>query len=70
METLFSLQPVEVAERYDQPGGGVHVGDEGGVLAVPGGLLEVRGACDGPTAQPEGSHPEAAVLHGVTKMLR
>ena len=70
METLFSLQSVEVAKRYDQPGGGVHVGDEGGVLAVPGCLLEVRGARDSPTAQPEGSYPEAAVLHGVTKMLQ
>ena len=65
-----SFETIEVLEGDDDPRGCLHVRHQGRVLALSRRLLEVRGAGDGPTAQPECSHPETAVLHRVPEMLQ
>ena len=65
---LFCDETVEVLQWYDHTRG-VHIRHQGGVLALARGLLEVSGARDGPAAQPQCPHPEAAVLHRVSEML-
>ena len=62
----------EVLERDDDAGGCLDVGDEGGVLALPRLLLQLRGPRRGqprPGPQPQSLNPEEAVLHRVSEML-
>ena len=61
----------ERLQRDDDAGRGVEVGGQGGVLGVvvvAG--LELHRAGQALSAQPQSSHPQETVCHGVSEMLQ